>query len=266
MATSAAGATLEATAVESAVAINAVVAAEGGSTGRRALCVGSACAAEGDVAATEAATNRLADTVGTIEPAATLGSSGAAAALIAAAVERPVTGDPIVIAEDGSPRLAAFAGLGALPPEADGAATTTRRSTDPICADQPTAADRVTRARAAIVVAAVQDAVGVNSVRRADCRPRGLAALSCLRAFRTERQPTGSVVRTDVIHAIETTAAASAVIASRASATFIATAIQRTVAVIAIISTDRRAAALAALFGRRALRSGSQSTRCRRSR
>jgi len=249
MATSAAGATLEAAAVETAVAINAVVAAEGGSTNRCALRVGRACAAEGDIAAPSAAANRLADTAGTIESAATLRSSGAATTLIAAAVESTVTGDPIVVTEDGPSRLAAFAGLGALAAETDGATTTTRGTADPVRAAQTAAADGVTITPAAVIVTAVQNAVGVNSVRCADRRSRGLAALARLRTLRAESQPAGTVVRADTIHAVETTAASSAVIASRAGAPFVAAAVQRTVAVIAIVGTDGRPTALTALLG-----------------
>ena len=108
MTASTAGAALEAAAVETAVTVDAVVAAEGGSADRRALRVSRARPAEGDVAATEAATNRLTDAASTIEPTATLGSSGAAAAFITAAVEGTVAGNPIVIAEDRSTDLAAF--------------------------------------------------------------------------------------------------------------------------------------------------------------
>jgi hypothetical protein len=259
-----AGATFETAAVETPVAIDAVVAAEGSPANRRALRVCRARPAEGDIAATQTAADRLANASGTIETATTLGSSRAAATFVAAAIQRTVAGDPVVIAEDRSSHLAAFARLGALPTESDGAATTTRGSADSIRADQATAADDVAITRAAIVVAAVQDAVGVDPVRRADRRPCRLAALSGLRAFGAERQPTGPVVRAETIHAVESTATSSAVIASRTGAAFIAAAVQRTVAVIAVVSADRRSAALAALFGRRALRPGSESTRRRR--
>jgi hypothetical protein len=133
MTASTAGAALEAAAVETAVAVDAVVAAEGGSADRRALRVSRARPAEGDVAATEAATtNRLTDTASTIVPTATLGSSGAAATLITAAVQRTIAGDSIVVAEDRAPYLAAFARMGALPTEPDGAAAAARGSADPI--------------------------------------------------------------------------------------------------------------------------------------
>ena len=172
MAASAAGAALEAAAVETAVAVDAVVAAEVGSTDRRALRVSRARPAEGDVAAAEAATNRLTDTASTIEPTATLAASGATAALIAAAVEWTVAGNPIVVAEDRSSDLTAFTRTRALPSESDSAAATARGSAHSICAEQATAANDIARARAAIVVAAIQDAVGVDSVRCADCRSR----------------------------------------------------------------------------------------------
>jgi hypothetical protein len=249
VAAGAAGATLEAAAVETAVAIDAVVAAEGGSADRRALRVGRTRPAEGDIAATPAATNWLTHALGTIEPATTLGPSRAATALIAAAVQRTVAGDPVVVAENRSAHLAAFAGMGALAPEPDGAAATARGSAGSIRAEQATAADGVAITRAAIVVAAVEDAVRVDPVRCADRRPRRLTALSGLRAFRAERQPTGPVVRADTIDAVEPTATSSAVIASRTGAAFIAAAIQRTVTVVAIVSADRRAATLTALLG-----------------
>src|SRR5215213_6454853 len=95
-----AGATLEAAAVETAVSVDAVVAAEGGPADRRALRVSRARPTEGDVAATQAATNRLTDALRAIEPATTLGTRGATAALIPAAVQRTIAGDPIVVAED----------------------------------------------------------------------------------------------------------------------------------------------------------------------
>ena len=103
-----AGAAFEAAAVQTAVAVDAVVAAEGGSADRCAFRVSRARPAESDVAAAKAATNRLTDTSRTIESATTLASRGAAAALIAAAVEGTVAGDPIVVAEDRSSDLAAF--------------------------------------------------------------------------------------------------------------------------------------------------------------
>jgi hypothetical protein len=168
-----AGAALEAAAVETAVAVDAVIAAERGSADRRALRVGRARPAEGDIAATEAiATNRLTDAASTIESTATLGSSGAAATLIAAAVQRTITGDSIVVAENRAPYLATFARMGALPTEPDGAAAAARGPADPVCAEQATAADLVAIAPATTVMAAVQDAVEVDAVRGADCRPR----------------------------------------------------------------------------------------------
>ena len=172
MATSAAGAALEAAAVETAVAINAVIATEGRSTGCRALSIGRACPAEGDIAASSARADRATDTLGTIEPATTLGSRGAAAAFVATAVQRTIAGDPIVIAEDRSAHLAAFARMGTLSAEPDGPAVTTRGSTDSVRAAQPAATDRVSITPAAVVVAAVQDAVRVDPVRCADCGPR----------------------------------------------------------------------------------------------
>ena len=172
MSASTAGATLEAAAVETAVGVDAVVAAEGGSTDRRALCVSRARPADGDVATTEATTtNRLTDAASTIEPTATLRSSGAAATLIAAAVQRTIAGDSIVVAEDRAPYLAAFARLGALPTKPDGAAAA-RGPADSIRAEQTTAADLASIAPATIVVTAVQDAVEVDPVRCADCCPR----------------------------------------------------------------------------------------------
>src|SRR5215217_5528384 len=151
MAASGAGATLEAAAVEATVSINTIIAAEGGSANGRAFRVGRTRPAEGDIAAASAAANRLTDAVITIEPATTLGSGGAAAALIAAAVQRTIAGDPIVITEDRSSYLTALARLGALATEPDGPATT-RGSTDSARAAQTTAADRVAIARTTIVV------------------------------------------------------------------------------------------------------------------
>src|SRR5215217_3404507 len=189
MAASGAGATLEAAAVEATVSINTIIAAEGGSANRRAFRVGRTRPAEGDIAAASAAANRLTDAIITIEPATTLGSGGAATALIAAAIQRSIAGNAIVITEYRSSYLAALARIGALATESDGPAAATRGSTDSARAAQTTAADRVAIARTTIVVTAVQLAVGVDPVRSADRGPRRLAALSGLRAFRAERQP-----------------------------------------------------------------------------
>jgi hypothetical protein len=261
-----AGAALEPAAVKTAVAIDAVVAAEGGSADRRALRVGRARPAEGDIAATQAAANWLTDALGTIETATALGSSRAATTLEAAAVQGTIAGDPIVVAENSASRLAAFAGVGALPTKSDGPAITTRGSADSVRAEQTTAADVVSITPAAAVVTAVQDAVEVDSVRGADRGSRRLTALTGLRAFSAECQPTGSVVRADAIHAIEATAAPSAVVASRARTPFIAATVQRTIAVIPIVRADGSATSLAALGRRGALRPRSESSRCRRSR
>ena len=137
----------------------------------------------------------------------------------------------------------------ALAAETDGAATTTRGSADSVRAAQTAAADSVTVAPATVIVTAVQNAVGVNPVRCADRRPRSLAALAGLRAFRAESQPAGAVIRADTIHAVKATTTTSAVVASRARAAFIAAAVQGAVAVKAIVGTDSRATALTALCG-----------------
>ena len=96
--------------------------------------------------------------------------------------------------------------------------------------------------------------------------PARLAALAGLRAFRAEWQSAGPVVRAETVHAVEAAAAPGAVVAARTGAAFVAAAIQRTVAVIAVVSADRRSATLAALGRRSALRPGSESARRRRSR
>jgi hypothetical protein len=195
VATGGAGAALEAATIKTAVAIDAVVAAEGGSTDCRALRIGRARPTKGDIATTQAASNGLTDATSAIEPAAALRSRGAATALVTAAVQRTIAGNPIVVAENRAARLAALARLGTLPTEPDGPAIATRSSADSVGAAQTTAADGVPITPAATVVTAVQDAVGVNPVRGADCGPRRLTALTGLRAFRTERQPTGAIIR-----------------------------------------------------------------------
>jgi hypothetical protein len=63
--------------------------------------------------------------LGTIKPTTTLGSSRAATAFIATAVQWAVTGDAIVIAENRASQLAAFAAMSALSTEPDGPAIAT---------------------------------------------------------------------------------------------------------------------------------------------
>jgi hypothetical protein len=72
VAASAAGTALETAAVEAAVRVDAVVATERSSADRRALCVGRARPAEGNIAAASAATNRFTDPLSAIEPATTV--------------------------------------------------------------------------------------------------------------------------------------------------------------------------------------------------
>jgi hypothetical protein len=168
MAASAAGAALEAAAIEAAVAIDAIIAAEGSSADGSALGIGRARPAEGDVSTAETATDRATDTRTTVEPATTLGSSGAATTFVAAAVQGTIAGDPVVIAEDRSSHLTAFAGMRALPTKPDGPAAATRGSAGSVGTLQPTTADSVPITPAAVVVAAVEDAIRVDPVRSAD--------------------------------------------------------------------------------------------------
>ena len=164
MATSAAGAAFEAAAVETAVAIDAVTAAEGSSADCRALGIGRTGSAEGDISTAETATDRATDAPTTVEPATTLGPSGAATPFVAATVQRTIAGDSVVIAEDGSAHLATFAGMGALPAESDGPAAATRGSADSVRAEEATAANGVPITPAAVVVTAVEGAIGVDPV------------------------------------------------------------------------------------------------------
>jgi hypothetical protein len=168
VAAGATGAALEATTIETAVAIDTVATAEGRSADRGALRIGRTGATECDVSTAETATDRATDALTTIEAATTLGSGGAAATLVATAVQRSVTGDAIIVAEDGSSHLAAFARIGALPTESDGPAVTARGAADSARAAQAAAADGVAIAPAAVVVAAVEGAVGIDPVRCAD--------------------------------------------------------------------------------------------------
>ena len=172
MAARAAGAALEAAAIETAVAIDAVIAAEGGSADRCALRIGRTRPTEGDISATSASANRATNTLVTIKPATTLGSSGAAAALVAAAIQGTVTGDPVGIAEDSASHLTTFTCVGALPAEPDGPAGAASCAADSVRAEQATAADGVPITPAAVVVTAVQDAVGVHPIRGTDRGPR----------------------------------------------------------------------------------------------
>ena len=133
MAASAAGAALEAAAIETAVAIDAVIAAEGRPTDCGAFSIGCTRPAEGDVSTAETATDCATDTLIAVEAATALRSSGAAATFVAAAIQGSVAGNAVVIAEDGSPGLAAFTRMGALAPKADGPAVTARGAADSIC-------------------------------------------------------------------------------------------------------------------------------------
>src|SRR5215211_5482760 len=151
-----------------------------GATCRRALRVGRARSSEGNIATAAAGANRPTDALVAIESTTALRPGGAATTFVAAAVQSTITGNPVVIAENGASNLTAFAGLGALPAEADSSAFTAGGSTNTVSAEQTAAADSVPIARAAVVVAAIQDAVGVNPVGCAGRCSRRLAALASL--------------------------------------------------------------------------------------
>ena len=134
MAASAASAALEAAAIETAVAFDAVIAAERRSADCRAFGIGRTRPAEGYVSSTETATDCPTDALIAVEAATALRSSGAAATFVAAAIQSSVAGDPVVIAEDGSPGLAAFTRMGTLSAKSDGPAVTARGAADPTSA------------------------------------------------------------------------------------------------------------------------------------
>ena len=168
MAPRATNATFKATTVETAISVDAIVAAEGYATSRRALGVRSARAADSDVSTSSAGTYWATNAFGAVESATALGPGTATTAFISAAVEGTVTGNPIVFAEDRATGLAAFAGGGALSAEPNSPATAAPGAADTIDAAQTTAADDIPVAPATVVVTAVQDAVRVDSVRCAD--------------------------------------------------------------------------------------------------
>jgi hypothetical protein len=158
------GATFEAATVEIAVAVSAVVAAERWATSRRTLSIGGAGATKGDIATASTGAYGATNTISAIQSATAVGASGATTALISAAVERAITGNCIVFAEDRSASLAALTRRGALPTKSNRAATATRGAADSIAAAETTAADSVPITRSAIIVTTVEYAVSIDTV------------------------------------------------------------------------------------------------------
>ena len=158
------GAAFEAATVETAIAVDAVVSAEGCAACRGTFGIGSTRAAEGDITAASAGADRTTDTVCAVQSATALGAGRASTAFVPAAIEGTVAGYPVVLAEDRAPGLAALTRGGALATKTDGPATAAGGTADTICAAKPTAANRVPITPTSIVVTAVQNAVGVDGV------------------------------------------------------------------------------------------------------
>ena len=265
MASRATRAPFKATTVETAIGVYAIVAAEGYASSRRALGVCRARAADSDVSTPSTGTYWATNALGAVESATALGSGTATTAFISAAVEGTVTGNPIVFAEDRATGLAAFAGRGTLPAEPDCPATAAACTADTTGTTQAAATNDVPITPTTVVMAAVQNAVRIDPVRCADRCPRRLAALPGLRARRTKRKTACSVIRTDAVDTVQTTTATSAVVTARACSAFIPTAVQRTIAVEAVVSANGGPTGLTALLRGRALRTGCKPPRWRRS-
>jgi hypothetical protein len=242
------GATLEAAAVKTAIAVDPVVAAEGCTARCRAFGVGRTRASQCDVSTAAIGAKWSTDSLRAVESAAALSAGGATSAFIAAAVQGTVTGYSIVFAEDRTASLAALASGGTLTTKSDAASTATTSATDTIDAAQTAAADDITIAPTAVVVTAVQHAVRVDPVRGADRGSGGLTALSGLGTRGTERQTTSSVVRTDIVDTVETTATPGAVVTACARTAFITATVQGAVAVKAVVSADGGPTGLTALL------------------
>jgi hypothetical protein len=182
MAPTAAATALEPAAVQRTIAIDAIVSTERRASDSRALGICRARATESDIPAAPAGAKRATDALVTIKSTATLRTGRAAAAFISAAIQRTIAGNPVVVTEHGAAGLTAFARCGALPTQADGPAVAASSAADAIDTEQTTAANDVPIAPAAIIVAAVQSAVGVDPIGCANRGPCRLAALPGLRA------------------------------------------------------------------------------------
>src|SRR4051812_45088878 len=206
-----AGAALIATAVRPPVGGDAVVTAERGAAFNRAFSVRGALFTETAITAPLIATERTTDALNAMEASAAMRAGRAAATIAPAAVERPVTGDAVVVTGDGSAVLAALIRRRALATEANRAAAATTTAADAVDAEETTATIRILGTGAAIVPAAVEGAVGVDAVRCTDGRAAGLAALPGLVALGPNSQSAGRVVRADAVDAIEATTAVGAI-------------------------------------------------------
>jgi len=183
-----------------------------------------------------------------IEATAAMRAGRAAATIAPAAVERPVTGDAVVVTGDGAAVLAALIRRRALATEANRAAAATTTAADAVDALETTATIRILGTGAAIVPAAVEGAVGVDAVRCTDGCAAGLAALPGLIALGPNSQSAGRVVRADAVDAIEATTAVGAIAHAGAGASLVATTVERPVTIEAVVGADGRPTALGALL------------------
>ena len=172
----------EAATVQTPIAFDAIVAAEGRPPGCGALGVGRAGPAERDVATPAACAHWPADTFCAIKSATAVCPGRTATTFISAAVECAVAGYAVAVTEDGATSLTALASGRALSTEPDCSARAAPGAADAISANQAPTTDSIPITPAAAVVTTVQRAVGVDPVRRADGGSRRLAALPGLRA------------------------------------------------------------------------------------
>lgn len=248
-----------------AVARDAIVTTERLSAITRAFRVRGAFAAKPRCGARAAAGSRAPDwnthAICAFEAATTMSSAAARAPVIAAAIQRPIAGNAVVITIHGAARLAALCRCRALPTQANRTtgAWISRRSAcsaNANCAPESAAAIGILSAATSVVTAAVERAIRIDPVRLTYRGATGLAALPTVGALRSDREPACLVVRTDAVYAVEATAAIGTVTDASARPTFISAAIEGSIVLIAVISADGGATSLRALVRGRAL--GSQ--------
>jgi hypothetical protein len=179
-------------------------------------------------------------------------AAATSAAIVAAAVERSVARDSIVVAIDRSARLTTLFGGGALSSQPDGPAPgrcggSFSRAAHTVHAPETTAAIDILGAAPAAIAAAVEGAIGINAVRVALGWPRCLAALPALGTLRPDIEATSFVVSAGTVDTVEPAATVSAVANPSARSTLVATAIERAIIFVAVVTAHGRATVLRTL-------------------
>ena len=174
----------------------------------------------------------------------------AAAAFVAAAVQRAVAGDAVVVAGDGAAVLAALTGRAHWPPSPIVPPDAAAGAADAIDAEQAAAAIACPgRSAPPLLRQQLKRPSASMPLDAQTTAPAGLAALPSLGALGAPMaSPPRRVVGADAVDAIETATAIGAVADAGAGAALVAATVERPIAIEPIVGADGCSASLRALL------------------